>query len=672
MSLDTLTQYNLNLSFTDLCKYFLNKAFDEISKKYQGTFVIGYHIRHFMDSEAPTYLARPSDNTKQAEVDKSIADNKKKGKHTINHIIDNLYYKEATNKNTLITLQISYNEVFQFQKLEGISDFDCINGLAHIEKKELSKYKLASNIEELVKELNLDTNYENINSIVNAIEQIESYLPYGNRIQCLILRPKNQFGYVVGVSLISQEAFDIKTIFEMLKADFELLNTNTDKNELIKNTKTDNDDSIIKKIIEYKAFNIDYLKNRLPDNFYTKIIGIEPNLEHFSTQAKKQLKKTIESFINLITHFCDEKVEGHPLTYGFVLGNPGLLNFLENNDIFPSILANSESSFTNIDDIKSNIHLFANHEVSSIVIPYLHDFTAVAEKNPIPSFILPMKSFAEDIFNWDEGLLIHNSYRPYAFLSYRFPWLISAVIGPYSQIRLFKGGNIIAFKDGKGWKSGFPKSEDNLSDLQVNFNDSEKIKIEKLINLAKLFSPIYNPNSHGGFIIYAGDIDTFTEDDKKEFKSSFEPLIDKTLMPIREDTKWLINENIFTTDSSGKTIIDKDVCYKLLQTCVLDGAITLTGSEFNVKSFGNRLSFKPNSTKVGEIREDANENVSGTKRKTAMEFVKWCSTKNMTKYFAIAISADGPIRIYYDTKTCDGKLKLKTTTIFELFEKEEN
>ena len=34
------------------------------------------------------------------------------------------------------------------------------------------------------------------------------------------------------------------------------------------------------------------------------------------------------------------------------------------------------------------------------------------------------------------------------------------------------------------------------------------------------------------------------------------------------------------------------MCAKLLQTCVLDGAISIEGSDFEVKSFGNRLNFK--------------------------------------------------------------------------------
>ena len=342
---------------------------------------------------------------------------------------------------------------------------------------------------------------------------------------------------------------------------------------------------------------------------------------------------------------------------------------MKNTNIFPTILEGEEKQFSSNDSIKANIHLFSNHEISSIVIPYLDEIAIENENDPLPSFVLPMQSFEEDIFNWDEGTLIPSTYRPYAFLSYRFPWLISAVIGPHSQIRLFKDGKIVAFKDGKGWKSASFDEKDKNKIENSAFKDD--FKFLELIDFSRLFSPIYNPNSHGGFITYVDSSeDAFTNEVKQEYEKCFEPLVDK--IPCEHNgKKWLKSENLFRTKNNSKSFeLDTNVCSKMLQTCVLDGAISLEGKDYEVKSFGNRLNFKITSTMLEQfkiIRADIDISVSGTKRKTAMEFVRWCSSKGLKKYFAIAISSDGPLRIFLDTKTDNNKLKLEDIQIFKLF-----
>ena len=60
--ISTLQEYKNSLSFSELCNYFLELTYGELKKvKGEKKFIIGYHIRHFLDSDAPTYLAKPND-----------------------------------------------------------------------------------------------------------------------------------------------------------------------------------------------------------------------------------------------------------------------------------------------------------------------------------------------------------------------------------------------------------------------------------------------------------------------------------------------------------------------------------------------------------------------------------------------------------------------------------
>ena len=79
--ISTLQEYKNSLSFSELCNYFLELTYGELKKvKGEKKFIIGYHIRHFLDSDAPTYMAKHNDESQQKFVTETIFENKEKGK----------------------------------------------------------------------------------------------------------------------------------------------------------------------------------------------------------------------------------------------------------------------------------------------------------------------------------------------------------------------------------------------------------------------------------------------------------------------------------------------------------------------------------------------------------------------------------------------------------------
>lgn len=463
----------------------------------------------------------------------------------------------------------------------------------------------------------------------------------------LHLRPKSPFGYVIGISIVSEKLSNLDNIFSLLLQQFNFLNYQiTFPKNPIELFKNDSNHSLYK-IEKYKGLKSGEVSSqKIPKNVYNGLLQIN------IPKKKENLDKTIETFLQIISDFCDEKTEGTPLTYGFVLGNPGLLDFLNGKNVVPNITDKSEDHFLTLEELKSNIHLYSNHTQTTIIVPYLHDFELEESNCKLPFFTMPIEKFEQDIFNWDYGILIPSEFRPYAYLSYRFPWLISAVVGPYSQIRVFKGGDIIAFKDGKGWKTATDFSQ-LISSLDFSH---EKIKV--FLDFIRLFSPIYNPNSHGSLITYLDKIPT-EEKVKEEYDSAFQELV--TSEPATQKG-WLKNKLLFDDENR----LNYDVAKRLLQTCVLDGAISISGDNFEVNSYGMRLGFSP------KKKQNDGKKVGGTKRQTAVDFIKWCKEQNIENCFAIAVSSDGPIRIYYTEKTKidseslnNGEVDVQTFTIFE-------
>jgi len=638
MDIFKFEQYINSVSLKGIANEYIDNIFNLLQDDSAlDNFVLGYHIRHYLDTNAPTYVARIKDISKKERLNSIVEENKKSGRHTINHLIDTLYYKGVKKypKDTCIQLFISFNgppieERLNHQNFEfhfASSSFDLSN--IH------SVFSIAPALEKFVSQLEIDSNIVNFEALYNAIEQLHTFSEFGKYTQSIVLRPKKPTDYVIGISLIADKAINLDAIFKALKQQFDFLNLKKDFDNNPFSDFTTDPKNPLYLIAKYKSL-------RVHDNYQHQHISnsvvntLAPDFDD------NEVKKTITTFLKVASDFCDEKSEGKPLSYGFVLGNPGLLDFLKGKNVLPSITDKSTPYFLTLDGIKSNIHLFANHSQTAIIIPYVHDLEIDDECN-LPFFSMPMEKFEQDIFNWDYGGLIPSEFRPYAYLSYRFPWIFSAVVGPYSQIRVFRNGSISAYRDGKGWKSANNFEEVIINLVKAGF---EAIKLSEFLNFIRLFSPIYNPNSHGALLTY---VDELPEICQGEYHKCFQELV--TSEP-KSLSGWLKNMLLF--DDQNR--LNYEVAKRLLQTCVLDGAIGFSGSNYKIDTFGMRLSFVP--------LEPGSEKVGGTKRKTALDFVSWCKEKGVKRYFAVAISSDGPIRVYYtDPSATNGATR--TFTLFE-------
>ena len=208
----------------------------------------------------------------------------------------------------------------------------------------------------------------------------------------------------------------------------------------------------------------------------------------------------------------------------------------------------------------------------------------------------------------------------------------------------FFDGKIIAYRDGKGWTVNQDPT-DILNLIQCN---SIKWKVKKLIDIALMFSPIYNPDSHGGFIVYK-----FEAIDERNLEG-----LNNNEIIRNKDDKWLKGRNLLGYNYVEDSLIDESdvkVIERLFKISILDGAIVLNGSNFEIQEFGQRLNYPC----------PVNNDFGGTKRKTAVGFVDK-EIDSQGRSIAIAISSDGPIRIFHndykDNK--DYEIKYKFLTIF--------
>lgn len=647
--------YLASCSLESVAKKTIDELFGILKKDNDGDeFVIGFHIRHFLDSTSPTYVARHSNQAFQSDVENAIASNIKEGRHTFNHLIDALYYQKSEPKKsapddlfiqTKILFEELENDGQTFIKKAKTGTLK-LHGLPDDQDKVKNMFfELFPTLYKFCDNVGIDHNSVNLKAIHNSIVQLIPFKKYGNFIDVLVLRPKFEIGYVVGFTLIrKKQNFNVKRTVDRLTQLFNFLNYQKDF-----------DGNLLKEFRESTVFPIHQIENTngftyndaqsIPDEIIKSIIDditksavsvrkLPFNLrKDFNDKDKirdNPLFISLTSFMNILYEFSDEQVEGKKITYGFVLGNPGLFDFLEGNNVFPSITDGSKKKFLDLDGYRKNYHLFSNHLETALVMPYTD--IQLKDNSNFPFFFMDIKNFEEDIFNWNYGALIPTQYRPYAYISYRFPWAVSAVVGPGSQIRIFSNGKIIAFKDGKGWKV-YGEAVNKLKNFSCWSNESEKAKIEKFLDIVCLLSPIYNIDSHGGFVTFTSELPKEKKKQDEYFKN-FQPLANQEPR-WQEDCQWLKGRNLFKADGE----IDYEVAQRLIQISVLDGATVFVNENYEINNFGMRLNF--------EAKKKGATSYGGTKTKSAQSYVEWCKENGIKKTFAIAISSDGPLKIFH-------------------------
>lgn len=674
----------------------INDEGDDLNK-----YIIGYHIRHVFDCQSPKVsIVKKSDNGKKPYS--SIYNrNKRIGIHTINHVIDSLYYtpdKNGQNKDSLVILNMDFNcdkvpgnfminesttELINFKSIlkrkfknfnnpvyeeysgdKKLKDIYSANEPYHnIENKIKQIYsKCIAGIHNLCSLMNLEGSVSYYKSLASSIYQMMSYFEdYGDNVVTIILRPTNHFQYVLGLSFFSNKKISNQSILKITqKLNEQFLTINKVFHEI----QYDNYDFFKEQVKNNDSFDIEFYEKihndkKCPVLSYNKVnLSNELKLADKITDDARSdnianLQKTISSFLRISINFLHQKNEGRKVRFGLLLGNPFLIKYWYGSRPIPCSIRDSkskkilDSKFFYMKDLPNQIHLLENPEERLVVIPYI-DATIQNDKR-IPSFILEMGDFIEIFNNVKEGTIWLPEQRPYVYLTQRYPWSYGIVAGPDSELRLFNKGGLTAYRDGKGWKYVDYRGISKIVNNSIGGNT--KLIFQILLDISFQMSPYTRDGAKGGYIIYSPSNNPETWQSKTQTLYDFEPM--------RWDKdNWLTGRYILNKNGEK----DFDVISLVIQAGTLDGAIILSGDRGRVNYIGRRLNME---------NKDGNDNGKKTffkpvgSKRTAAENLINTIKDNPTEYsdlegtYAITISSDGPINIYH-TKFDETKEIFKT------------
>lgn len=198
-----LKEYQSSLSLKSVAGDNINPIFNLLAQNESlGDFVVGYHIRHFLDTDSPTYVAKSKNAGQQINLDNIIQENKNEGKHTLNHVIDTLFYPKSDDKDSLIEFLIKFNDNnelnpktelngFEFNPKTELNGFEVYPSSASFNFENCdSVFNVAHQIYDFIRPLEIDKNIVNFEALYNALNQLNSFKDFGSYTTCFIYVPK--------------------------------------------------------------------------------------------------------------------------------------------------------------------------------------------------------------------------------------------------------------------------------------------------------------------------------------------------------------------------------------------------------------------------------------------------------------------------------------------------
>jgi hypothetical protein len=477
-------------------------------------------------------------------------------------------------------------------------------------------------------------------SILAALYQLHTYttseIGHGKEVIVMMARSGHPYGHAIGFTLITRESISVDDLTECMKKLKELFERKAPDaycNELKRNTP---------EIPPYLS-KLKILDNDVDNNFIVTSLTV---------------------FLDACLYFCDEKLEGRQLRFGLVLGSAGLMSYwpgsapLKLNNPQVEKIGSSSKHPHALANLPKLTHLIEPPGSQGLFFPYFFR-NEIKDCSEIEGLkVLEYGDFEESFAAWREGQLWPYEHRPYAYMTKRYPWCIAAVVGPHSEMRIFKGGNVLLFRDGKGWKRqiGYEEIEQKylenewLPERQENGNVSEILKT--LLCLSVQMSEYGCQEGSGGFLVYVPVPDD-CKDFWKEFNDRIRPLSDyDPQLENAPEVCWLKKQSLLRK-KNGRYEKDVAIAQRVLRAASLDGAVVFSGPEAKIQYFACQLDFP---------HEGNAEMSSGTKRGSAINFVNWMRQKekdypdlNLKASFAITISSDGPIRLYLSRKKSPDK-----------------
>jgi hypothetical protein len=369
----------------------------------------------------------------------------------------------------------------------------------------------------------------------------------------------------------------------------------------------------------------------------------------------------LKAFLEVCTRFCDEQLEGRSLRFGLMLSNAGLMRYWPGPAPLQLKFWSTEFPISSdhpcrLENLPKLIHLLEGPENRCLVFPYVNkDY--FGDKVPFEELrVLELTDFQEAFSTWVDAELWSPDHRPYAYFTDRYPWCYGAVVGPYSEIRVFAAGELVAYRNGKGWNRRINirsriterSREDSEAKIPSSWNEfsSEEtcgLVLQRLVDLSVQVSHFGRYGGHGGFLVYVPKESSGEEVFWEQFDK------ETTRMPDYEPRRWngagpksnwLTGQSLLRQSEGGRVELDRNVAQLVLRASALDGAIVFNGRLGHIRCFARKLNFTP-------LAVSSAARPQGTKRGTAEAFVRYMANIGCAQAFAITVSSDGPIRLYF-------------------------
>ncbi len=537
-------------------------------------------------------------------------------------------------------------------------------------------------------------------AIMSAIFQLSTYAVgetdpgtalFGRETITLLLRPEYPFGTVAGVTIISPDTLNPEKPNGCVPLQQVV--------ELVMGQQGQVADDPVRS--KYTGDSSPFRGTGVPETLLRNIAKAARGKECWGSDFSEAVMCTTQSFLDYCARFCDEKLEGRHLRIGFLLGAAGLLRFwpgkrpLELGSV-PITWRTKDPGYLSLVDLSplTHVHLIEGPEDRAVVVPYLGK--AFNEHNaPAPLKVIELADFEEALMGWSDGVLWSQEYRPYVFLTKTFRWAVGAVVGPGSHIRVFHGGRLLGYRDGKGWRRyQDPLEDDRVEKWTDACQDPGRLRslVSAVCNAALQTSSMVREDAHGGFIVYlptpwndeglknALYEDAETEVPKTEGRvvSQGGPPTNGTRVfhgisfgkgdtPEPKQPRWVTGRYLLRAVDSGSTervveagtsgeschhekqwALDPDVGNLIVRAAMIDGAIVLCGPDREspdaadgyIRAFGKQVICNHELAKA-----------EGTKARTAQSFVlTLASNLPGLSAFAVKISADGPVTLFFSPK----------------------
>ncbi len=349
-------------------------------------------------------------------------------------------------------------------------------------------------------------------------------------------------------------------------------------------------------------------------------------------------------FLHACSAFCDTRSEGVELEFGFMLANPFLVRYWPGERPIPiGRLKDGEYQPFQLSALLGQIPAIENPRQRCIAFPY-GDTRLGDSRAPCPAYVINLTDFQEAVVSWPEGRLWSSTGGIYAYLTHHYPWSIAALVGPGSQVRVFCGGQVVAFRDGRGWRCrGDPVAEFTSEKI---LSAREARRLARALEVASQLSPILRATGRGGLLVYAEQrrYPPPSGSNGSHAQAPQSGLYLHTLHngePMRLNGQpWLSGRSLLRLDADSEDfIIRYDVARLLLRAAKIDGAVCLSEGasdayDCRVLDFAQYLTIHDASVPIFDA--------AGAKRATAEKFTQFAGRGS----FAIAVSSDGPINVY--------------------------